>query len=159
MSRENFHKLQEKIESFDKESIRDSFHDANEFTQIEQFLPAELTASLVSELEKLDPVINRNFIPKHKKGGSVSRFDLDRLAKTFGQLYEYGPLFDFLSFVANRPLVKCPEKDPHTYALYYYTEPGDHIGYHYDTSYYNGARYTVLLGLIDDSSCKLEYQL
>jgi hypothetical protein len=40
--------------------------------------------------------------------------------------------------------------------LYYYTEPGDHIGYHYDTSYYKGARYTILLGLLDQSrQCRL----
>ena len=58
------------------------------------------------------------------------------------------------------PLLVCPEDDPHACALYYYTEPGDHIGYHYDTSYYKGARYTVLLGLVDRSpSCQLVCQL
>jgi hypothetical protein len=52
-----------------------------------------------------------------------------------------------------------PPDDPHAYALYYYTRPGDHIGWHYDTSYYRGRRYTVLLGLIDRSSCRLDYEL
>ena len=33
------------------------------------------------------------------------------------------------------------------------------IGWHYDTSYYAGRRYTVLLGLIDHSSCRLDYEL
>ena len=56
-------------------------------------------------------------------------------------------------------LLPCPEDDPHTYALYYYTRPGDHIGWHYDTSYYEGRRYTVLLGVIDESSCRLDYVL
>ena len=36
--------------------------------------------------------------------------------------------------------------------LYYYTEAGDHIGYHYDTSYYKGSRYTILMGLVDKST-------
>ncbi len=49
--------------------------------------------------------------------------------------------------------------DPHAYALYFYTHAGDHIGWHYDTSYYRGRRYTLLLGVIDDSSCRLEYEL
>ncbi|MBX3330122.1 MAG: hypothetical protein KF722_06955 [Nitrospira sp.] len=41
-------------------------------------------------------------------------------------------------------------------ALYYYTRPGDHIGFHYDTSYYKGKRYTVLMGLIERSEqCRL----
>ena len=49
--------------------------------------------------------------------------------------------------------------DPHSCALYFYTEPGDHIGFHFDTSYYRGARYTVLLGLIERSSSRLVCQL
>jgi hypothetical protein len=53
----------------------------------------------------------------------------------------------------------CPDTDPHAYALYFYTKPGDHIGWHYDTSYYYGRRYTLLLGVVDESSCKLEYRL
>jgi hypothetical protein len=52
-----------------------------------------------------------------------------------------------------------PASDPHAYALYHYSEVGDHIGWHYDTSYYRGARYTVLLGIVDDSSSRLEYRL
>lgn len=40
-------------------------------------------------------------------------------------------------------------------ALYFYTQEGDHIGYHYDSSFYKGRRYTILLGLINHSSCKL----
>ena len=61
--------------------------------------------------------------------------------------------------MTGQPLLLCPGNDAHTYALYYYTEAGDHIGYHYDTSYYKGARYTLLLGIVDNSSCRLEYQL
>jgi hypothetical protein len=54
----------------------------------------------------------------------------------------------------------CPDRDLHACALYFYTEPGDHIGFHYDTSYYQGARYTVLLGLVQRSEhCRLVCQL
>src|SRR5437879_10784745 len=52
-----------------------------------------------------------------------------------------------------------PDYDPHAYALYFYTRAGDHIGWHYDTSYYAGRRYTLLLGVIEESSCLLDYQL
>jgi len=61
--------------------------------------------------------------------------------------------------VAGEALQPCPPEDPHAYALYLYTQPGDHIGWHYDTSYYRGRRYTVLFGVLDQSSCRLEYQL
>ncbi len=57
------------------------------------------------------------------------------------------------------PLLLCPKNDPHSCALYLYTEPGDHIGYHYDTSFYKGQRFTVLLGLQDQSSSRLVCRL
>jgi hypothetical protein len=56
-------------------------------------------------------------------------------------------------------LQPSPVEDPHAYALYFYTRPGDHIGWHYDTSYYAGRRYTLLLGVVDESSCRLDYEL
>ncbi|MEJ0008203.1 MAG: hypothetical protein WDM77_18040 [Steroidobacteraceae bacterium] len=52
-----------------------------------------------------------------------------------------------------------PADDPHAYALYFYSRPGDHIGWHYDKSYYAGRRYTLLLGIVDRSSCRLDYEL
>ena len=49
---------------------------------------------------------------------------------------------------------------PHACALYYYTEAGDHIGFYYDTSYYKGARYTILMGLVQRSArCRLTCRL
>src|SRR5204863_5341460 len=50
---------------------------------------------------------------------------------------------------------ECPSNDPHRCALYAYTEEGDHIGWHYDTSYYKGERWTVLVGFKDESSSRL----
>jgi len=70
-------------------------------------------------------------------------------------LYQHQGWINLLSHLAGVPLLLCPDKDPHACALYFYTEPGDHIGYHYDTSYYKGARYTVLIGLRDQSSSQL----
>ena len=65
----------------------------------------------------------------------------------------------FLAAVTGRRLLPCPPSDPHACALYFYTEPGDHIGFHYDTSYYRGERFTVLVGLIERSSSRLVCQL
>lgn len=67
---------------------------------------------------------------------------------------------DFMSHLGKAPLLPCPNDDPHACALYYYTELGDHIGFHYDTSYYKGARYTALMGLVQRSMpCQLVCQL
>jgi hypothetical protein len=57
----------------------------------------------------------------------------------------------FVEQIVGEPLHLCPKDDPHAVALYHYTEVGDHIGVHYDKSFYRGRRYTVLLGMIQDS--------
>jgi hypothetical protein len=103
--------------------------------------------------------VNRNYLPGHKQGGSVGRHTLDERAPFIAELYRSRALIEMLEGVAGERLQLSPSDDPHAYALYFYTRPGDHIGWHYDTSYYAGRRYTVLLGVIDRSSCRLDYEL
>lgn len=148
-----------RLATLDLAALRQRFVDQNEYIAVEDLLPAPWLAALRSSLPVLSPHVHRNYIPRHKKGGSISRFELDRYAPVFGELYRSPALLRFLGEITGQSLQHCPGDDPHTYALYYYTEAGDHIGYHYDTSYYRGARYTILFGLVDESSCRLEYQL
>jgi len=103
--------------------------------------------------------VNRNYLPGHKQGGSVGRHVIDEHAPFIAELYRSRALIDVLEGVAGERLLPSPPDDPHAYALYFYTRPGDHIGWHYDTSYYVGRRYTVLFGVIDQSSCRLDYEL
>jgi hypothetical protein len=139
--------------------LRQQFLSQGKFLYLPQFLPASLTASLVAAANELSAAVNRNYLPGHKQGGSVSRHAIDELAPRIAELYRSPQLLGWLSQLAGEPLQVSPPDDPHAYALYFYTEPGDHIGWHYDTSYYAGRRYTVLLGVIDESSCRLDYEL
>lgn len=129
------------------------------FLYLEDFLPAEVTARLAALAHALLPAVNRNYLPGHKQGGSVSRHTIDRLAPFIAELYRSRELMAWLESITGARLLPSPGDDPHAYALYYYTRAGDHIGWHYDTSYYEGTRYTVLLGVVDDSSCRLDYEL
>jgi hypothetical protein len=129
------------------------------FLYLSDFLPAEATAQLVAAVAAVKESVNRNYLPGHKQGGSVSRHTLDEMAPFVGDLYRSPALIEWLGQLAGEPLQLSPPDDPHAYALYFYTRPGDHIGWHYDTSYYAGRRYTVLLGVIDESSCRLDYEL
>ncbi len=151
--------LQQTIESLNKKEQKKIFLDQDEMLVIENFLPEIILQAITNLLPEIENNVHRNYIPGHKKGGSVSRFDLDKKIPGIPQLYQSQSFREFLEYLSDRSLLNCPENDPHTYALYYYTEEGDHIGYHYDTSYYKDSRYTLLLGLVDDSSCKLECQL
>lgn len=131
----------------------------NELLVSEQFLTPVVLTPMVAEANSLRTKINRNFVPKIKKGGSVSYFDVMRDAPSILALYRSPEFIAWLSAITREQLLVCPENDPHACALYYYTEPGDHIGFHYDTSFYRGKRYTVLLGLVEHSSCRLVCEL
>lgn len=130
-----------------------------EFLALERLMKPSLIAELMQEVDRVRPKINRNFIPKHKKGGSVSYYLLQESAPEILAFYQHPEWIKMLSRIVGAPLLLCPDHDPHACALYFYTEPGDHIGYHYDTSYYKGARYTVLIGLRDQSSSRLVCRL
>ncbi|WP_244814014.1 2OG-Fe(II) oxygenase [Caballeronia sp. Lep1P3] len=129
------------------------------FLYLDDFLPREFTERLIAAVHAVTPAVNRNYLPGHKAGGSVSRHTLDKLAPFIADLYRSEALIKWLEAISGDKLQLSPEDDPHAYALYFYTRPGDHIGWHYDTSYYNGRRYTMLLGVVDDSSCRLDYEL
>jgi hypothetical protein len=148
-----------KVATFDGAALHDEFKRQGAFLTLTDFLPASVTAQLIAESRALDGEVNRNYLPGHKKGGSVSRHTIDRLAPAIATLYRSQELIGFLERTCGEALLPCPPDDPHAYALYYYAREGDHIGWHYDTSYYEGRRYTLLLGVIDESSCRLDYEL
>lgn len=148
-----------RLQGLDLPELRREFREQGAFLYLPQFLPGADTAELIAAVADVAPAINRNYLPGHKQGGSVSRHAIDELAPGIAALYRSPALLTWLSALAGEPLQVSPADDPHAYALYFYTEPGDHIGWHYDTSYYAGRRYTVLIGVIDQSSCRLDYQL
>jgi alkylated DNA repair dioxygenase AlkB len=141
------------------DSLRRDFVAQGCFLFLQDFLPPEITAQLVAAVAAVAKSVNRNYLPGHKQGGSVSRHAIDRLAPFIADLYRSPALIQWLEEMSGERLQMSPAEDPHAYALYFYTRPGDHIGWHYDTSYYAGRRYTLLIGVIDQSSCRLDYQL
>lgn len=147
------------LEGVDLDALRRTYWEQNEFVHLERWLPLPLVERMVAEVERVRPAINRNYIPRHKKGGSVGFHTLVEQAPTILALYRAPAFIAFLEGLAGRRLQPCPPGDPHACALYFYTEPGDHIGFHFDTSYYRGARYTVLVGLVERSSSRLVCQL
>jgi hypothetical protein len=148
-----------RLRGFDAEPMRREFAEQGAFIYLKEFLSAEITGQLIAAVAQFKESVNRNYLPGHKQGGSVSRHSIDRLAPYIADLYRSAALIDWLGQLSGERLQVSPPEDAHAYALYFYSRPGDHIGWHYDNSYYAGRRYTVLLGVIDESSCRLDYQL
>ena len=151
--------LASRLESLDLEGLRGEYRRQGSFVYVENFLPPQITAQLIGGVAAVSSSVNRNYLPGHKQGGSVSRHAIDMQAPVIAELYRSIALRRWLDELTGESLQFSPPDDPHAYALYFYTRAGDHIGWHYDTSYYAGRRYTLLLGVIDDSSCRLDYEL
>jgi hypothetical protein len=143
----------------DPARLRREYWAQDEFLVVPELLADRVVAALVDDARRLEPGLNRNYIPRHKKGGSVSAFAIAEDGPALLAFYRSERFRRLLSDLVGAPLQCCPEEDAHACALYFYTEPGDHMGYHYDTSYYRGARYTVLFGLVQDSASRLRCRL
>ncbi|NKB82559.1 MAG: 2OG-Fe(II) oxygenase [Nitrospirales bacterium] len=151
--------LNQAIQQSDFTQLQQRYTAQGEFLTIQNFFSPPVVDQLMEDVTQVRPQLNRNYIPTHKKGGSVSAYLLQQKAPAILAFYRAPVFIDWLSRLAGVPLLLCPDHDPHACALYFYTEPGDHIGFHYDTSYYKGARYTVLLGLVDRSTSQLVCRL
>jgi len=147
------------VDGLEMEEWKRQYWEQGEFLARERVMSSAIIDAFLEDVETVRPKINRNFIPGHKKGGSVSFYLVQQYAPSILALYRHEGWINFLSRIAGVPLLLCPESDPHSCALYFYTEVGDHIGYHYDTSYYKGDRFTVLVGLRDRSTSKLMCRL
>lgn len=159
MRRSDAAALEEHLRAFDLTALRHDFVRQGSFLFLPEFLRPAVTEKLVAGVAAVAESVNRNYLPGHKQGGSVSRHVIDTRAPFIADLYRAPALIRWLGELVGETLQCSPPADPHAYALYFYTRPGDHIGWHYDTSYYAGRRYTLLLGVIDQSSCRLDYQL
>ncbi len=151
--------LQANLAGLEPQRLQREYQDQGSFLYVPNFLPEQFTARLMAAVDSVTPKVKRNFLPGHKQGGSVSRHTIDELAPFIAQLYRSPPLLAWLGALTGDRLQLSPADDPHAYALYFYSRPGDHIGWHYDTSYYSGRRYTLLLGVVDRSTCRLDYEL
>lgn len=133
------------------ETYREQFVSQHFLTIPEFVSPDFVRAHYLPELMQCDAHVHRVHVGSFKKSGSVASHDVEKYAPALYAFYHLPALKKWIESIAGCTIYHCPKDDPHSVALYYYTEPGDHIGVHYDKSFYRGRRYTALLGLVQDS--------
>src|SRR5262249_47026906 len=124
------------LAGLDVEAVKKTYWEQNEFFHLERWVPSSIVERMVAEVERVRPAVHRNYIPRHKKGGSVSYYTLVEQAPTILAFYRSPAFIRFLTHVTGQPLQPCPDSDPHSCALYFYTEPGDDTGFHCDPAYF-----------------------
>src|SRR3990167_2174138 len=62
---------EEAIKGGDLRETRRCYREQNEFVVLDRFLTQPVIDQLLREVDVLTPDVNRNYVPGHKKGGSV----------------------------------------------------------------------------------------
>lgn len=92
------------VAALDFERVRREYWEQEEFVFLERFLPPAVVAGvLVPQVERLRPHVHRSYLPRFKKGGSISAFTLAEQAPEFLELYRSPALLDFLSRLVGTP--------------------------------------------------------
>lgn len=95
--------IKECCERVNLEAVLKEFSDQDEFIYIPNFVPQEILDSvLLPEVEKSRQFIHRNYIPLHKKGGSISSFTIHQQAPSLSTLYRSRPFINFISKLTKR---------------------------------------------------------
>ncbi len=113
---------------------------------VSNFLPARAFSALSAEAEQLAKA-ERNFVPAHKKGGTIAYETLIADAPAIVSLYHSPDLIGFISRLVGVPIQPTPINDQSSLSLLVYDRPGDHIGWHFDHNFYRGRHFTVLIAI------------
>jgi hypothetical protein len=149
-----------RLAGWDLAASRATFLEQDQLLVCPEAFAADDASRLAAAAERLRPSVVRRRLPGYKKSGSVSHADVRSVAPELDALYRSPRLIETLSAVAGSRLQPCPDWDLHACALYYYTEPGDFIGWHFDSSHYRGERFTVLVGIVNRTTqSRLECRL
>ena len=91
------------LAGLDLAQLRQRFQVQGSFLFLPQFLPPAVTGQLLAGVAAVAGVVNRNYLPGHKQGGSVSRYTIDELAPAIAQLYRSRELLGWLSALTGQP--------------------------------------------------------
>ncbi|MGE0629453.1 MAG: hypothetical protein AB7O43_16690 [Hyphomicrobiaceae bacterium] len=115
---------------------------------IQNPLPPDQFERLSAEINSLQTT-ERNYVPTHKKGGTIAYETLCTKAPSVVAYYLSPELHDLLSRVVGVKVQPTPLHDQSSCSILFYERPGDHIGWHYDHNFYRGRHFTVLVPIVN----------
>jgi hypothetical protein len=121
---------------------------AGQLATMARALPDPLWSEVVAEAGRLVET-ERNYLPAHKKGGTIAYETLDAHAPKLTQTYRSPAMQQLISSIVGTEVEPTPLRDQSSCSLLFYEKPGDHIGWHYDHNFYKGRHFTVLIPLIN----------
>jgi hypothetical protein len=144
------------VATLDVDGLRRRFRE-DEILVLDDFVPSPMLGEMIAETRRLMPRARRSHLPFVRKGGAISHPTILAEAPALDAFQASPSLRAFFQTIADGPVLEARKNDPHASAIYTYTERGDHIKWHYDDcGCVPQAAYSIILGLIEQSSCILE---
>ncbi len=132
--------------------------------RIDDFLDPASLAKLREEAAAIAGQKTRNYVPTHKKGGTVSYEQIHQSCPSCLAFYHGEPVVKFVSQLVGETVGPAGDHDQSAESILYYDEPGDHIQWHFDHNFYQGRQFTALINLVNRSAdggisaSKLQYR-
>lgn len=132
--------------------------------RISDFLDPPSLEKLREEAMAIAGGKKRNYVPTHKKGGTVSYEQIHQSCPACLAFYHGEPVVKFVSQLVGEKVGPAGDHDQSAESILYYDEPGDHIQWHFDHNFYQGRQFTALINLVNRSAdgklsaSKLQYR-
>ncbi len=135
----------------------DVFASQDELLHLGGVVTGERLAALQLEARRVEASAVHVRVPFVRSGGTVGARRLSADAPTIAALYD--ELAGVVSKLLRRPVYPKHDGDDHGFALYFY-RGGDFMRLHHDMcGCAEGNSYSVTVGIVDDSSARLECRL
>lgn len=146
--------------SLDERALARTYEEDDRVLVVPQVLPRSLVHEMVDEARALGTGARRTYVPFVRRGGAVSHDRIAAAAPALHALHQSPSLLALFQRLAGAALEHRRAGDPHASALYYYAKRGDGIGWHFDDCGCTPeASFTVILGLVNDTRSRLEFEL
>lgn len=133
------------------------FRDQDELIVRTGVITGARLAELQAEAARLEPLVTRMHVPLVRRGGTVGARRLRSDAPSLSAIYR--ELRGVVSTLIGRELYEKDDDDDHGVALYSY-RGGDFMRFHHDMcGCAEGNSYSVTVGIVDDSTARLECKL
>jgi hypothetical protein len=140
------------------DAVRAEFWTNDEYVHVPSGLPPELVERIRSELDLSKAT--RSFGIWHRAAGSIGYRRIQAEAPVTAAVYRSQAMLDYLSALTGKRIYCRDDADDHACTFYVYTRPGDHMGFHHDIcGCEDGAAYSMIIGVIDDSTQQLLVEL
>ena len=144
----------------DAAALASSYQEDGGLVVLPDVVSAAQIAAMQAEARALQPLSRRTFAPFVRKAEAICHHDIVANAPALHGLHQSPSLLALCQRIAGPDLSHRQADDPHASGLYIYNRARDYVGWHFDDCGCEPeASFTVIAGIIDDSSSRLEVEL